>query len=96
LPFLDITPLARGDMDGIFDHGVANFGIAKADVYATQLVTALSRLIDFPEMAPMARDRKDGSRRLVCGSHAIIYRIDGDRLHIARVLHQSMDPDLHG
>jgi toxin ParE1/3/4 len=92
---LRIRAKARRDLDEILDYSFAEHGEEVAEGYLLTIGAALDRLIDYPELGLARFDLKEGLRSLPAGEHRIYYRIEGDRVSVARVLHKAMDPARH-
>jgi toxin ParE1/3/4 len=77
---------AFSDRDIIFDYIEAENPVAAARV--DSIIEAQAEpLTEFPEMG--RKGRIDGTRELVVAGlpYMLVYRIDGDYVHILRVLH---------
>lgn len=88
---LDITPAAATDIREIFSYSLTNWGEAKARKYVADLRRRMHALARGSTSGTRADDISAGLRRLIAGSHVIWFRIQGDRLRIIRILHQSRD-----
>jgi toxin ParE1/3/4 len=86
-----LLPAAREDLEELWNFGVERWGEAKADAYLLGIYAAVERLGENPRIAPAAQDLGRRVRRLVCGSHAVFYRVGEDVIDVIRVLHQSAD-----
>lgn len=92
MPMVDLSRAARSDLDGVLLYSVEAFGYEVAAKYLADLHQAIVRLIDFPKLGSPAVELKRGTRCLPCRQHRIFYRIEGETILIARILHQAMDP----
>ena len=86
-----ISRAARGDLKDIWRFGADRWSIERADRYGVELMEAIGRLALNPFLAPVALGLDEGTRRLVSGSHVVIYVVRGEVLDVQRVLHQSRD-----
>lgn len=86
---------AYADLAEIDAHGAAQFGDAAADAYQESFDRAFERLSAYPRIGEAKPDYGEGIRSLVCGRHLILYRIAGDIVQIACVLHHSQDASRH-
>lgn len=65
------------------------------EIYAAEFESALERLQDFPESGHVDARLRKKQRLLHFGSHTIIYSVKDGDIHVARVLHQTMDVRKH-
>lgn len=88
---LFIAVSARTDLVEIQLFGVKTWGRGQADKYR-DLIRDRMKVLARGEMTGTSTDDiASGLRRQVVGSHAIWFRLDGERLVVLRVLHQSRD-----
>jgi toxin ParE1/3/4 len=92
---LRLRALAVRDMDGIFDYSFTIHGAAAAESYTRNLNAAMERLLDFPGLGVSTESVRPGLRSLPAGEHRIFYRIEGNEIVVARVLHKAMDERRH-
>ncbi|MEW6303044.1 MAG: type II toxin-antitoxin system RelE/ParE family toxin [Verrucomicrobiota bacterium] len=90
-----ISKLALGDLDAIHAYTVAHWGDAQAERYVDEIWQTFERIVARPERWRLRDDVHPGCRICYSGSHAVLYRIRGGRVEIARVLHGSMDFQRH-
>jgi len=95
MAILDITSAARADFQALGQDGVDRFGFEAAEAYVSRIATALKRLENFPELAPLVPWRADAVRKLTVGRHCAFYRVEGQTVRVLRILHQRMDPARH-
>jgi toxin ParE1/3/4 len=81
------------DMRAIFKTSLRTWGVFQAEMYLRSLSGAVENLREFPDMGKVLPIRD--YRALNIGHHFIIYRVTGERLHVVRVLHESMDIGQH-
>lgn len=87
---LVLRAAAVGDLDSIFDYGVATHGADTAGAYVRNIEAVMDRLLVHPALGA-ARDLRPGLRSIAAGEHRIYYRIEGEAIIVARVLHKAMD-----
>ena len=89
---LIFTPLATGDIDGVWDYTADRWGVDQAEYYVGAIRAACTILLQNPETGQDAGAVRTGYRKHRSGSHFTFYRqISGGRIEIIRVLHQKMD-----
>lgn len=91
---LALRAAAERDLDDVFDYSVAAHGAGSAERYLRDLQAAMDRLLDYPELGAATRLRA-GLRSYGVREHRIYYRIEGDAVVVARVLHKAMDVGRH-
>ena len=91
MPRVEVSAAANRDLDGIYDFGVARFGIDSAQRYAEKMTAAMNRLAEFPSMGEAVPDRQPPLRAFGCESHVIYYRDVPHGVFVTRVLHMRMD-----
>jgi toxin ParE1/3/4 len=88
---LDLTEEARTDLDDILDYGVRHWGIDRGFAYVEDIRAVMDDMLDQNKPGGAAEDIATGLRRQFAGSHSIWFRLNGERLVVIRVLHQSRD-----
>ena len=91
VPEVRLSSAARGDLAEIDGFGAERFGDDAADAYQRAIDRVLTRLERFPMSGEERPDYGSGIRCVVHRSHRILYRIEPDRVFIARILHHSRD-----
>ena len=86
---------ARQDLDSILEHGVAEYGEARAEAYLRAINAALGRLAEYPELGEARPELAARMRSLPVREHRIFYLLLADRISVARVLHKAMDVGRH-
>lgn len=86
-----LLPAARKDVADLWQYGARLWSRDRANAYARRLMAMIDALAENPERYPRADWVAPGYRRLLAGSHAVLYRVEGDIVEIVRVLHQSRD-----
>lgn len=56
-----------------------------------RLKEAVNRLAEYPEAGRRRGDLSAGGRGFPVGNYIIFYRIDGEFLHVGRILHGARD-----
>lgn len=89
LPF---RPEAEADLFEIYPYIADKAGLRIAENYVARIEAACLSLSTFPERGAQRNDLAPGVRVLIFERRATIaYRIEGDRVRIARVLHAGRD-----
>jgi toxin ParE1/3/4 len=86
---------AAEDLSEIARYTVRQFGVDQAKKYGQELESSFGQLATFPLMGKSAEALFPSLRRFEFRSHAVFYLPRADDLYIVRVLHISMDADLH-
>ena len=91
----DLSSLARLDLRRIWLFTAEKWGRRKADSYLQEIRSTIAIVAsDFHigvQIDPLDPDLK----RAFTGSHAVFYRVVGEKIRIVRVLHQAMDAGSH-
>lgn len=90
-----LTPAARQDLDDIFEHSVAEWGLTVALRYTDDLEAAFTMLASAPRRGRSCEAIRSGYRRFGVGSHVIYYRTTAYGIAVTRILHQRMDAARH-
>jgi toxin ParE1/3/4 len=88
LPF---TPKAREDLESIADFTLEKWGIQQEQLYLRLLKQAFGFLSDNPYLGHPMSKVMPGLRRLLAGSHIILYFVADTHVDVVRILHHSMD-----
>lgn len=91
---LDIAAAAKADLRAIHLYSVKHWGQARAAAYLDDIKRKMQVLAEFTLSGASADEVRPGLRRQIAGSHTIWFRIEGDRLKVIRVLHQSRESGL--
>jgi toxin ParE1/3/4 len=86
-----LSPRAELDYNDILLDGILNWGEAHARRYQAALDRALNLLGEFPQMAPRRPTLPPEFRGRLVEHHVIYYRIESDRIHVNRILHERRD-----
>jgi toxin ParE1/3/4 len=87
-------PEAGRDLDDIWDYTYGHWGTARADANIGDIRLKAEALANQTLPGISADDVRPGLRRLLVGTHAIWFRIEGVRVRVNRVLHQSLEAGL--
>ncbi len=82
-----IRPAAETDLSDIWRHGAGKWGIEQADRYSDGLFALFDLIADFPQMARERSEFAPPVRIHSSGAHLVIYRVDGHKVEIIRILH---------
>ena len=82
---------ARKDLAELWQYSNRQWGPEQADRYIAGLQEACRKLADNPSLGrPIPEVPKE-----ICqyryGSHVIVHQMDGEQVHVARILHEAMD-----
>lgn len=86
---LEILPPAWAELDEIASFHLQAVGVNSARNITDKILTALSRLEDFPLVCPYVPDdelRAQDYRMLVCGKYLCIYRLVGDCVFVYHIV----------
>jgi toxin ParE1/3/4 len=95
VPEVRLSEAARADLIEIDDYGSERFGDDASDAYQRAIDLILTRLEDYPLLGEARPDYGAGIRCIVHKSHRILYRVEGEWVEIARILHHSRDVPQH-
>ena len=70
-----LSPLARADLDGIWDYPEATWSAAQAERYLRRIVDAFDILAADPRRAQDCRDIRAGYRTFAIGAHVNVFRM---------------------
>jgi toxin ParE1/3/4 len=90
-----VSRQARADLAEIWRYTNVRWGRQQADQYIAAIHQAFDKLLANPSLGRPFPDAPKETRRYGVGSHVIFYRKVRKRLHIVRVLHQSMNHIRH-
>jgi toxin ParE1/3/4 len=91
-----LSPLARADLSGIWDHPAERWGEDQAETYIRLITGVCADLVAGRKVGKSIEAVRAGYFRHSAGSHVIFYRF-GDRgeVEVIRILHQRMDIERH-
>ena len=81
-----LNEAALGDLDRIYEYGIITFGLKQADQYFDGLVSYFQHIADSPLSHPAVDEIRAGYRRAPYYANSVYYRIEGDRIVVARIL----------
>jgi toxin ParE1/3/4 len=91
-----LSPLARSDLDQIWEH-IARDNPSAARAMIARIIAAMEKLVEFPGLDPERDDLAPGLRSFPVRRYPILYRPRGGAVEIARVVHGARKlPDLEG
>ncbi len=92
-----LSRLAEEDLLSIFRYTLETWGADQVWIYLQLLEAARDQIAENP-LGTGSKPREDlapGCRIFRAGKHYFVYRIKGDIVEIARILHESMDFERH-
>ena len=92
---LKLTPGARADLDATWDYTATHWGVDQAEAYLLSLSETMQFLANQPGLGRNIDDIKTGYYKFLAASHILIFRKSTNAIEIVRVLHKSMDVELH-
>jgi toxin ParE1/3/4 len=90
-----LSPLARADLDGIWEYTVGRWDVAQAERYLLGLDDSMRLLAENPRMGRAIDDVREEYIKFLSASHMLVYRLKPDAIEFIRVLHKSMDVERH-
>ena len=90
-----LTREADGDLAGIHEYTIANFGLQQARNYLSGLLQCFEYLGEYPEAGPRVEQLATGLRRYPYRSHTVFYMLQDRGVLIVRILHERMDATRH-
>ncbi len=92
---LRISGPARLDLGRIADYTRRAWGAAQKRKYLGQIKDGFKAVRDAPGIGTRRDDIRNGLRAQSVRKHVIFYRVTKSEVVIVRVLHESMNPELH-
>ena len=86
-----LSKLALEDIDTIWDFTVINCSIVQAEKYYQQIFESIITICQNPMIGKSINEIKEKHRKMLVGSHMIIYKQEENLILIDRILHQKMD-----
>ncbi len=90
-----LSPLARADLDEIWNYTVAQWDERQAEIYLHGLDATMKLLAASPRLGRAINDIREGYFLFPSGSHLLVYRLKPDAIEFLRVLHKRMDVKRH-
>jgi len=88
---IHIQALAKQDLKNIWLYSFNNWGEVQADRYFDELNAAFVLIAENPELGFACDYIRAGYRQFHINRHLIFYRATATKIHIVRVLHDSMN-----
>jgi toxin ParE1/3/4 len=88
---LNIAPVAKAEIVGIWDYTATEYGVEAADQYVTDLDGIMLGLLDFPLLGEDCSGIRQGYHRNRARSHMFYYVPHKGGIEIMRVLGIRMD-----
>ena len=95
MPRYTLSPSAKADISEIRQYTTEQWGEKQTEKYTIQLRNRMKCLSENPKPGKERSEIQEGIYIYPEGNHFIVYKISGDEIEIARVLHQSMDYEYH-
>ena len=89
-----LTPLARADLDDIWDYTAETWGGPQAENYVRASVATCDGIAAGHAATQDAAHIRPGYRKALSGRHVLFYRERPAGIDVVRVLHQRMDVDV--
>lgn len=77
---------AEADLIRIYQYGVRNYGLLRADRYYDVFIVRFEEIAKNPYLYQAADYIHQGYRRCVCGVDSIFYRVVDDKVEIISIL----------
>ena len=90
-----ILPSAKADINRIWHRTVRRWDETQAFKYLDKIHVRIERLSVLPNIGKTIGDAEKGYRSLRAEEHLIIYRILGETVEVARILHKKMNLPRH-
>lgn len=90
-----LSPLARDDLDQIWDYTAQRWDETQAEAYLRMIQAAIDAVAANPKLGRPYDEVRSGYRCHRAGSHLIFYREAADAIDVVRVLHERMDIASH-
>ena len=90
-----IRPLARKDIKKIWHYSYAIWGVKQADIYTKELGSAISSLIENPNIGRSINRIMQGYNLYQFKHHLIVYKIVPSGIDVVRILAENMNIRLH-
>ncbi|GLK45027.1 MULTISPECIES: type II toxin-antitoxin system RelE/ParE family toxin [Novosphingobium] len=90
-----LSPRAQRDLEAIFDHTAAEWGVPQAVAYVDQIEQACTDLANAPLQSSDCSHIRAGYRRRALGRHVLYFRPTDYGVAVMRILHDRMDAPRH-
>lgn len=88
-----LSPLARADLDEIWNYTENRWNVIQAERYVRQLVSAMEAIAEDPAIGRACDEVRAGYFRYKVGSHIVFYRLRTTGIEVVRILHERRDFD---
>ena len=92
---LKLSPSAQQDLQEIYSYTQDKWGSKKADNYVANLWDKLQKILQAPQEYRFRHDLYANCQLAVHEKHVILFRVAGQTIEIARILHSAMDAKKH-
>jgi len=89
----ELSKLGLRDISSIWNFTAEKWSVNQANKYYKQLIKEIDGICKNPEIGKSIEEVKEKYRSRTFKSHLIIYKIEGEKIFIDRILHQKMDID---
>ncbi len=90
-----LTPATKADIKGIWNYTDDKWGTTQADKYVKLLERRIQLLAKTPGIGKPRDEVRPEYFSCPEGKQIIFYRIKKDHIEVVRILHESMEPNLH-
>ena len=94
-PTVKYAEKAESDIFNIIEFTVQRWGKIQAHTHIDDIQQLVKSLAEHPGLGKICNDLHDELMAFPCKSHVIYYLKEPHSITIVRVLHNSMNPDLH-
>lgn len=92
---LELSDDAKSDLQSIAQYTFDTWGEEQEEVYLTRIYSKLEGILATPERWRFRWELHSNCQCTPIGRHVVFFCIDNDIVKVARILHQSMDFELH-
>src|SRR4051812_14547274 len=88
---VELSPRARSDLRSILNYSTQQWGSEQRERYRKRLNDGFNAIAAFPLIGRIRPEFGESARSHKVDAYIVIYKPAGDRIVIARVLHQRQD-----
>lgn len=88
---LRLSKSAKRDLQNIFSYTKRTWGIEKEERYLNALYDRFEQITNDPSRWKFRDELYPGSQSSSVGKHIIFFKVGGEVIQVARILHQQMD-----
>ena len=88
---LRLSKSAKRDLSGISVYTQKTWGIEKEEQYLNALFDRFEQITSDSSRWKFRDELYPGSQSVSVGKHIIFFKVDGEVIQVARILHQKMD-----